>query len=146
MMWLYSLVAIVAGISNPLQSGSNSELVKHTGILPAAFTVYAIGAICLLLAMPFLGFGLVGREKLAAVPWWAWIGGFCNVIFLLSTLLVTKRLGSATFTTLVVITAVITSVLLDQFGLMGFEPRPATAGRIAGALLAIAGVFCIARF
>ena len=146
MTWLYALVAVVAGLSNPLQSGANSEFVKHTGVVPAAFYVYATGAIVLVLAIPFFGLGGITREKLANVPWWAWVGGLCNVTFLLATLTVTKKLGSALFTTLVVITAVCLSLALDHFGLMGFEQRSATAGRLLGGALAIAGIVCIARF
>ena len=145
MTWLYALVAIIAGISNPLQSGANSEFVRHAGVVPSAFYVYATGAIVLMLSIPIFDFAL-DREKLAAIPWWAWIGGLCNVTFLLATLTVTKKLGSALFTTLVVITAVCLSLALDHFGLMGFEQRTATAGRIVGGALAIAGILCIAKF
>ncbi|MDP9155926.1 DMT family transporter [Caballeronia sordidicola] len=148
MQWLPAFFAILAGISNPLQSGSNSALLKTIQApIVAAFIVYAIGAACLLAAMPFLGFPLkTSISKLADVPWWAYIGGLCNVLFLMCTLLITKKLGSATFTTIVVISAVITSVLLDHFGLLGFEVRPATWLRIGGAALAAIGVVMIAVF
>jgi transporter family-2 protein len=148
MTWLLSFFALIAGISNPLQSGSNSALLKATQApIVAAFIVYAIGAACLLACIPFLGFPLrQAYSRLSEVPWWAYIGGFCNVLFLLCSLLITKKLGSATFTTIVVVSAVITSVLLDHFGLLGFTVRPATWPRIAGAMLAAAGVLLIARF
>ncbi|WP_181969884.1 DMT family transporter [Paraburkholderia sp. DHOC27] len=148
MHWLLSLFAILAGISNPLQSGSNSALLKSTQApVVAAFVVYLIGSVCLLACIPFVGFPLKGvAAKFADVPWWAYIGGVCNALFLLCTLLVTKKLGSATFTTIVVIAAVITSVLLDHFGLLGFEVRPATLWRLIGAALCVVGVVLIAVF
>ena len=148
MTWLLSAFAVLAGISNPLQSGSNSALLKATSApVVAAFIVYAIGSICLLACIPFLGFPL--REttaKLAGVPWWAFIGGICNAVFLMATLLVTKKLGSATFTTLVVVSAVITSLTLDNYGLLGFEVRTATWLRVLGGALAAGGVLLIALF
>ncbi|MGA3246936.1 MAG: DMT family transporter [Paraburkholderia sp.] len=148
MHWLLTLFAILAGISNPLQSGSNSALLKSTQApVVAAFVVYLIGSVCLLACIPFLGFPLRSTAgKLADVPWWAYIGGLCNALFLMCTLLVTKKLGSATFTTLVVISAVITSVLLDHFGLLGFEVRSATWLRLIGAALSVIGVVLIAVF
>jgi transporter family-2 protein len=73
-------------------------------------------------------------------------GSVCNALFLVTTLLVTKRLGSATFTTIVVVAAVITSLLLDHFGLLGFEVRHATPLRLVGCALAIVSVFFIALF
>jgi bacterial/archaeal transporter family-2 protein len=145
---LLSLFAILAGISNPLQSGSNSELMKATNApVVAAFVVYAIGSVCLLACIPLFGFS--AREafgKLSGVPWWAFIGGICNALFLMASLLVTKRLGSGTFTVLVVVSAVLTSLALDHFGLLGFEVRSVTWPRFLGGLLAIGGVFLIAVF
>lgn len=145
LLWI---AAIVAGISNPLQSGSNSELLKRMDApIVAALTVYLIGATCLLLAIPFLGLPVrsaIGR--LHGAPWWIGIGGLCNVTFLLVSLTVTKQLGSGTFTTLVVVSAVITSVILDHFGLLGLAMRPLTALRGVGCGLAVAGIVLIARF
>ncbi|OXC72415.1 DMT family transporter [Caballeronia sordidicola] len=148
MHWLLALFAVLAGISNPLQSGSNSALLKTTQApIVAAFIVYTIGTLCLLACIPFLGFQLKATAaKLGDVPWWAYIGGICNALFLMCSLLITKKLGSATFTTIVVISAVITSVLLDHFGLLGFEVRPATGLRIIGAGLSVIGVVLIAVF
>lgn len=148
MKWFLALFAVLAGISNPLQSGSNSALLKSIQApVVGAFIVYVIGALCLLACIPFVGFPLkAATAKLGDVPWWAFIGGFCNALFLLCTLLVTKKLGSATFTTIVVISAVITSVLLDHYGLLGFEVRPATWLRLLGAGFSVVGVVLIAVF
>lgn len=148
MPWLLGAFAIIAGISNPLQSGSNATLNKVLAApVASAFLVYAVGGLCLLACIPFLGFAPRGTGgKLAGLPWWVFIGGACNALFLMSTLLVTKKLGSATFTTIVVIAAVITSLMLDNFGLLGFAVRPLTALRLLGGALAIAGVVLIALF
>jgi bacterial/archaeal transporter family-2 protein len=98
---LANLFTIAAGISNPLQLGSNSALLKaiHSPLV-AAFIVYAIGTLCLLACVPFIG--LPVREsllKLSRVPWWVYIVGICNALFPMSSLLITRKLGSATFTT-----------------------------------------------
>ena len=148
MPWLFGLFAVLAGISNPIQSGSNSALNKAVGApVVAASIVYLVGVVCLAACVPFLGFGARGLGlKLQSLPWWAFVGGICNALFLMSTLLVTKRLGSATFTTIVVIAAVITSLALDHFGLLGFDVRRATLLRMVGGALAASGVVLIAAF
>ena len=145
MNWLLSIFAILAGISNPLQSGSNSELLKTIQApVVAAYLVYLVGGAIIACAIPFVGFpAREALEKLSGVAWWALLGGACNAAFLMASLLITKRLGSATFTTLVVVSAVVTSLLLDQFGLLGFEPRPINWLRGIGGALAVAGVFLI---
>jgi transporter family-2 protein len=145
MNWWLSIFAILAGISNPLQSGSNSELLKTIQApVVAAYLVYLVGALVIACAIPFVGFpARDALGKMGGVAWWALIGGACNAAFLMASLLITKRLGSATFTTLVVVAAVITSLVLDQFGLLGFEPRPINWVRGVGGALAIAGVVLI---
>lgn len=148
MNWLPWLFAILAGISNPLQSGSNSGLNKaiEAPVL-AAFVVYAIGSVCLLVSL--FVFGVSGKDiaaGLRSAPWWAFIGGICNALFLMVSLIVTKQLGSAAFTTTIVIAAAVTSLLLDHFGLLGFEVRTITGLRALGALMAIGGVVLITVF
>lgn len=142
------LGAILAGISNPLQSGSNSELLKRMEApIVAAFAVYFVAAACLLLCIPFLGFPLRSAiAKLGGAPWWIAIGGVCNCAFLLASLTITKKLGSGTFTTLVVISAVLTSVLLDNFGMLGLPVRSLTWLRGLGCALAVTSVILIARY
>ena len=113
----------------------------------SALIVFLVGGLCVLACTPFLGFNTRDAcAKLLGLPWWAFIGGACNASFLMCTFLVTKKLGSATFTTAVVIAAVITSLALGYFGLMGLTVRPATPLRIVGGLLAIASVVMIAIF
>jgi bacterial/archaeal transporter family-2 protein len=148
MQWILGFFAVLAGISNPLQSGSNSALQKGLQApVVSALLVYAVGTLCLMLCIPFLGLPMrdaLGR--LDRVPWWVFIGGICNALFLVTTLLVTKKLGSATFTTIVVVAATVTSLLLDHFGLLGFEVRQATTLRLVGGAFAIGGVVLIALF
>src|ERR1700742_5017665 len=145
MNWLLSLFAILAGISNPLQSGSNSELLKTIQApIVAAYLVYLVGVIIIACAIPFGGFpAKEAPGKLGGVAWWALIGGACNAAFLMASLLVTKRLGSAAFTTLVVVSAFVSSLVLDHFGFLGFEPRPVNWLRGIGGAMAIAGVVLI---
>lgn len=148
MNWLLPLFAVIAGISNPLQSATNSALSKGIQApLVSGFIVYAVGALCLLVCIPFVGLPLRSAfDKLGGVPWWVYLGGVFNAVFLLASLLVTKKLGSATFTTLVVISAVVVSVALDHFGLLGLAQRTATPLRLLGAAFAVAGVVLISVF
>ncbi len=120
---------MLAGISNPVRSGSNSALNKA------------------IRQPPFLGLSLRDLgARVAQAPWWVWLGGICNATFLFSTLIVAKRVGAGTFTTLVLTAAVITSVLLDRFGLLGFEQRPATLLRLVGGAFTIGGAFLVSKF
>lgn len=148
MLPLLFLFAVVAGFTNPVQSGSNAEIIKLTGSpLVPAILIYIVAGLCILACAPFMGFPVKAAVgKAAQAPWWIIIAGVCNAFFMMASLLIAKKLGSATFTTVVVVTAVLTSVALDNYGLFGFDVRHASPLRIVGCALAAAGVLLIARF
>ncbi|WP_173581703.1 DMT family transporter [Acetobacter musti] len=141
------LLAILAGLTNPLQSAANSGFSKAAGPALALIVLYATAIATLACALPF--FPHAGSApvtaRLAKVPWWAWTGGALNATFALCATLATRQIGSASFTVTVLVCAVILSVALDHFGLLGLEQHRASWPRIAGSLMAIAGVILISR-
>ena len=64
----------------------------------------------------------------------------------MAQLFVAEHLGSAVFMATTVTAAVVMSLLLDHFGLVGFKQHAAGVGRIAGAILMFAGLALIARY
>ena len=140
------LLAVAAGLANPFQSGVNAELNKQlTRPVWAGIFVYATGLAGLLLVQLLVRQSIPGG-RLIAVPWWAWLGGLISLIPTIIGLTIAQRMGSGVFTGLSVTASLVTSVLLDQFGLVGFRQHTASPARIAGCALMIAGVWMIARF
>jgi transporter family-2 protein len=87
------------------------------------------------------------REMVRAAPWYAWFaGGLMGVIYLTGTIVLAPRLGAGALIGLIVAGQLIFSVLLDQFGWIGFEQHTVTIPRLAGCALMILGVFLIAEF
>ena len=87
-----------------------------------------------------------GLGKAAAAPWWAWAGGFLGTAYLMATLFFADRLGAAVFTATTVTAAVLASLALDHYGLVGFKEHTFSLGRGIGAALMIAGLGLIAKF
>jgi transporter family-2 protein len=54
------------------------------------------------------------------LPWWAWIGGLSGATVLASQLFVAQRIGAGPYVGPVVTAAVVVSLALDHFGLVGF--------------------------
>ena len=95
--------------------------------------IYLVALVALAVLAPLLGLSVRGvGQRIAVVPWWAWVGGVCNLIFVVAGAVATRRIGSATFTIVTLVCAVLLSLLLDQLGIMGLEQRPATALRLLG--------------
>ncbi len=146
MSWLLFLAALAAGTANPFQSGLNAELNKQIGQpLWASIVVYSTGLMGLIVLLLCFYRGLP-LSRAAAVPWWAWLGGLVSLISTVTALTVAQRLGSGLFTGVSVTASLVTSVVLDHFGLIGFRQHTASPARVAGCALLIAGLWLIARF
>jgi len=147
MPWLLYLFAVAAGAISTALGGSNATLSKTL-----AQPITAGLAVQLVTILALVGVGLVhggmgwpGGGKLAATPWWAWLGGFGGAIILLAQLTVAQRIGAAPYLAITVTAGIVVSVLLDHLGWLGFEQVRAQWGRIAGAALMVGGVVLVAR-
>ena len=146
MPFLLLLVALAAGVANPFQSGLNAELNKQLGKpLWATLSVYATSLATLLLIQLFVRQALP-TDRISSDPWWAWLGGALTSISSIIGLTLAQKLGSTLFTGASLSASLVTSVLLDQFGLIGFKQHTASPGRLLGCGLLCAGVWLVARF
>jgi uncharacterized membrane protein YdcZ (DUF606 family) len=59
--------------------------------------------------------------RAAAAPWTAWLGGILGAGYAVVVVVLARHLGAATLTAAVVTGQLICSVVLDHFGLLGFE-------------------------
>jgi transporter family-2 protein len=146
MSWLLFLSALAAGTANPFQSGVNAQLNKQLGQpLWASIVVYVTGRAGLI-ALQLCFRPSFPSDKILGVSWWAWLGGLISIVPTVIGLTIAQRLGSGLFTGASVTAALVTSVLLDHFALIGFRQHPASPARVAGCALMIAGLWLIARF
>ena len=147
MIFLYGF-ALLAGIASAIEPGQNAGLAKSlarpllAGVVSRVISIATIAVIMLVTKQ----YGWPGMDRLAQVPWWAWYGGVLSAILALAQLYVSKKVGAATFLGLIVTAGVVTSILLDHFGLVGFKVHEASVWRILGGALMIGGVALVARF
>ncbi|MDB5511784.1 MAG: hypothetical protein JWR08_1267 [Enterovirga sp.] len=147
MSGLLYVFAIVAGVLNTIQSGANVTLSKTLDQPVAALLVITfMSVVTYMLAIPFIGFGLPGPDRIAAVPWWGWIGGLLGGIYVLSMIFVAEKVGAAAFMGLTVTSALVTSLVLDHFGWLGFDVHQAGLWRVLGGVFMIAGLALICLF
>ena len=140
------LFAAATGAANPVQAGANAELNKElTSPIWSGLFVYASGLIGVLLIQLILRQAWPA-ERFAKVPCWAWAGGLLSIGSTLAGLTLAQKMGSAIFTGWSLTASLVTSVVLDQFGLIGFRPHPASLPRLIGSALMVAGIWLIAKF
>ncbi len=147
MTWLIAFLAIAAGCLNTIQAGANATLGKSLQQpIFAALVVAATNVIVYLMAAIFLGFAWPDIDRIGQTPWWAWFGGALGAAYVLAMIFFADKLGAGIFTALTVTAAIITSVMLDHFGLMGFQQHVVNLGRLAGCVLMIGGLALIWKF
>ena len=146
-VWL-CLLAALAGVLTPAQSGANGEMGRVLGNpFGVVMLSLSISLVFTLVAGLFTrNGGTSGFSHLTQAPWWAWVGGFCGPVVLLSQPLAAPRLGAAVYIGITVTASAIASIMLDHFGLLGFHQHSASIGRLIGAALMIAGVSLIAKY
>jgi transporter family-2 protein len=145
--WLYLLFAFVAGAMIPFQAGVNAQLAHwvHSPIR-AAFVSFVVGTIALLIFSALVFRPLPSAHRLGSAPAWVWIGGLLGAFYVAGSIVTAPKLGAATLVALVVAGQTVASLLVDQFGWVGFAERQATPGRIAGMVLVLTGVAFVRVF
>ena len=143
--YLAMLAVVLAGGATALQAPTNAKMATAVGSsVNAAFVSFAVGTA----ALGLLAVALNTRPDLTAaksLPWYAWVGGLCGVVFVIAATWGVPRLGVATTITLMVAGQLIISLILDHVGAFGVPKAPINLSRLAGVALVIGGVILVRR-
>src|SRR3954464_2534715 len=145
-MILLLLLAIGAGVLLPVQAGINAQLRSAVGSpLAAGLVSFLVGTAGLAAVLLLMRQGMALRPAWATTPWWYWVGGLIGAVYVVATIVLAPRLGAATMIAAIVAGQMIASLLLDQYGLLGFPIHPISGVRLLGAALVIGGVMLVQR-
>jgi transporter family-2 protein len=142
---LLVLAAIAAGAFLPLQAGINARLAEYVGgPVRASFASFAIGTL-VLLAVVLVAYR-DGGGRPGHAPWWAWIAGALGAFYVTAAVVVGPRMGAAAFFGILVAAQLVTSVVADRFGWLGFEEKAVSPTQLVGVALLIAGALLVRVF
>lgn len=143
MNYLFLAMAVAAGAAISAQAAVNSQLASGLGGLPitAAFMSFLVGSLVLGVMAAATGDNLLALPaRIAEQPLWRLAGGILGAGAICCTVLLAPRMGLAVLLALVIAGQLLSSIVIDNFGLLGMEARPATAARVLGAVIMMAGV------
>lgn len=141
------IFALAAGTANPVQAGANAQLNKSLASpVWSGLFVYASGFIGVLAVQLIVRQAWPGDRLARGLPWWAWTGGLLSIGSTVAGLTLAEKMGSVVFTGITLTASLVSSVVLDQFGLAGFKQHPASLLRLIGSGLMVAGLWLIAKF
>jgi len=139
--------AVVCGALVATQSRINGELGRELGDgYLAAVISFGSGflvMVVIVLVLPGARRGvatIVDRIRSGSTPWWYAAGGAAGGLFVLSQGLTAAILGVALFTVATIAGQTLSGLLVDRRGLGTMAPKPVTASRIVGAVLAVLAV------
>jgi len=139
-----AFAALIAGALVPFQAGSNATLGQALGhplwATVASLLISMVVVVPIILAMRV---PTPSIQQAANLPFWAWFGGIAGVIFITSALLLTPRLGATSFIVCVIAGQMLTSLLIDHFGLVGLPIKEVNLGRVAGIVLVLVGTLIV---
>ena len=137
----YFIWAGLAGAFIPVMAILNARLGKaigsglHAPVI--AFTVSIVLACVISLALTK---SLPNLNKLTNVKPFEYLGGFIVAFYVISATLLAPKIGVANFIVCAVSSQIITSVLIDNYGLFGATVREVSTTRIVGVLLLLIGL------
>ena len=145
-MIFFLLLALAAGVLLPVQAGLNAQLRSALGSpIAAAFISFLVGTAALAAA------ALLFRVSFPVSRAWTvthplqWSGGLIGALYVLAAVVLAPKLGAGTLVAAVVAGQMVTSLVLDHYGLIGFPIHSLSLARLTGAALVIAGVVLIQR-
>ncbi|MDP9080321.1 MAG: DMT family transporter [Bacteroidota bacterium] len=144
--WLYPVI-IIAGILQAWGPPMNGALQKSM-TNPWLASLVSFLPVVALLACVFLCIPrpLPTAEGLTAMPWWAPLGGLVGAGAVIVGLMFVQKVGAGTLAGLTITANILMSLVIDKFGLFGMQQHPLSLGRMAGAVLMVAGIYLISKF
>lgn len=146
MMGLFwSLLGILSGAFIAIQAPINSQLAKGLGLPVAAAAFSFLSGAIVLAIVTFVAV----RAQGVALDWrvppaWTFVaGGVLGAAYVTISTLLIPRIGAAALMAFLVAGQLIAGMLLDRIGFLGMAVREISIGRVAGAMLLLAGALLV---
>lgn len=138
---LFIPLTLGIGIALTIQTAINSQLREYLNSpLQAALLSFLVGTILLAILVFFQPSEKPGFATFVQLPWYLWFGGFLGVYAISLSIYAAPRLGFLTLSGLIIFGQLVTSMVLDHFGLLGTEKTPVNWQRLLGGVVIFIGV------
>ncbi|ENV48764.1 hypothetical protein P255_02822 [Acinetobacter brisouii CIP 110357] len=139
---IYYLMAFAAGLGITLQTTLNGQLAKGVGgdSVAAALFSFTVGAVCLGVYSLVRGGIIPSLIAIPTQPWWSLLGGILGSCALLSYVILAPRIGLSALLGLAIAGQILSSLMIDHFGLLGATERPVSLIKLAGTVVMLVGL------
>ncbi|MGB0521363.1 MAG: DMT family transporter [Flammeovirgaceae bacterium] len=146
-VYLFIVLAVVAGAVLPLQAGLNGKMGRAVGdSVYAALISFIIGSVGLFIYAMITKVDFSQISHTTSLHWSVWVAGLLGAFYVAAVIVLLPKIGAALTFGLVVTGQLGLSLVLDHFGLLGVSVHEINWQRIAGVLLIVGGVVLIRNF
>jgi len=147
MKFILILVAILAGMSLPVQAVLNAKMGKALGDpIYASLISFVFGAISMFIYALITKVNLGAINQAANVHWSVWLAGTMGAFYVTAVIILTPKLGAALAFSLVTAGQLGVAIILDHYGWLGMPVHIISWPRLVGILLVTVGVVIIHKF
>ena len=146
MNYLFLVLAFLTGVAITIQAGVNANLRAVIGhpVLAASIS-FGTGFLSLLAFVLLSHVPVPPLETIRQVSWWKWTGGLIGAMYVTTVITSVPKIGTANLVSLSVAGQLLAAVVLDHYGMLGFNVHPANGWRLLGILLIMAGALLVVR-
>ena len=146
MNFTLTILAFLIGVLLPVQVGINLELARHinSSVLAALFS-FLVGSICLGFSAWVLKTPLPIWGDVISIPSWLWAGGLIGALVVLGSILAGPKIGALALVSLLLVGQLISSIIMDHFGWLGFPIHKIDFQRFLGVILLLGGFLLIRK-
>jgi transporter family-2 protein len=144
---IYYLLALMAGLAVAIQTGANAQL-KLTIQNPTitALISFLVGTFILFIYVMLTSYQQIpATATLYTISWWKYLGGVMGAFYITTVVIIAPRIGAANTLGFIVAGQLISAVVFDHFGLLGFVVRQITFPRVIGVIFLVLGVYLIRK-
>jgi len=134
-------VALATGAAISVQALSNSRLRVALGTpMWAAIAQFIVGLAALAAIAIVMRQPAPDTEGLSRMPWWGWVGGAIGALFIVVSIVLTPRLGTALTLATITVGQMLAALVLDHYGWLGAPVVRLSLPRALGAACLLLGI------
>ena len=137
---LLAVWTLLAGAGIPLIGVLNSGVARGVGNPYTATGIMFAIAMAVALGFSLTIYGLPTTAQLSSAPPISYAAGLLIGFYALSATIIIPRFGAASFVAFILIAQLLTSAVVDEFGLFSMAKRPIDMTRLIGLTVIVAGI------
>jgi transporter family-2 protein len=138
---LYLLVALITGAGIAVQALANYRLSTALGTpVWGAVGQFVVGLLLLLAIAIAMRQPAPDTDGLSRMPWWGWTGGVSGALFIVVSIVLTPRLGTALTLASITVGQLVAALVLDHYGWLGATVVRLSMPRLLGAACLLLGI------